>query len=77
MQAFLNFSKDLLDGLAASGIFQRIFGAAFEFGDLLRREFGVEFLAEAREDLVLFLEWQLADLFQNLGRTHDLKISRH
>ena len=59
---FLDFSKDLFNGLAASRIFQRIFGAAFEFGHLLRREFVIKLIAQMLEDFVLFLERKLVDL---------------
>lgn len=54
----------------------RFSSAPFKLRDLLWGEFGVEFIAETREDLVLFLERQFVDLFQNLGRTHGLKIKR-
>ena len=57
-------------------MFERIFSAALQLDNLLGREVGIKFVTEAREDLVLFLEWQIVDLFQNLVRTHGLKINR-
>ena len=59
---------------AASGIFQRVFSAAVEFGNLFGREcvgkiiFGkITNLLEGQASL---LKWELAELFDNLGRTH-------
>ena len=51
-------------------MFECVFGAALEFGDLLRREFVIEFFAEMLKDFTLFFKRKFFDLFHNLRRTH-------
>jgi len=48
----------------------RFSSAAFEFGDLFRREFVVEFFTELLEDFALFFQRKLVQLLQELGRAH-------
>ena len=51
-------------------------GAAFEFGDLLRREFVIKFFAEMLENFTLLFKWKFFNLLQNLHRTHGTKFNR-
>ena len=60
--------------MPASGIFQRIFGAAVEFGDLFGRKFVIEVFfskfTNLLESFTALLRRELAELFNNLCRTH-------
>ena len=53
----------------------RIFGATFEFGDLFRREFVVEFFAKMLEDFALFFKRKFFNLLHDLRCTHGIKFT--
>ena len=64
---------------SASGIFPRIFGAAFQFGDLLWHQIVVEFgkfIQDLLDGFAPFVFRHPAQFFENFGRTHGIKLDR-
>ena len=64
---------------SASGIFPRIFGTSLKFGDLLWRQFVVEFskfIQDLLDGFAPFVFRHPAQFFENFGRTHGIKLDR-